>query len=194
MDVAPLSVAERLVSTARGMLEGSVPLLEGIREIDRLRKDAPDSLDPAFHLFIAAVDETDTYPTPENRHRWSTAALERLDREMADYLDEMTPSIRAACQQLIEAFRRDARDSQIERFEGLFGALLKEAAGIFSESERAQVQEFVDANEFGLAFETAIDILLEDNKPSTHEMVALFEQLAALMDYDDDFVDVMLRR
>ena len=59
----------------------------------------------------------------------------------------------------------------------------------FSETERDEVQKFVDVGEYGLAAETAYQIILEERKPVTDQAVAMLRELAAAMGIADS-VDV----
>ena len=50
--------------------------------------------------------------------------------------------------------------------------------------EKAEVQHFIDVGEYGLAFETAIDILREKGQKPSEDVVAILGELADAMSLD----------
>ncbi len=56
--------------------------------------------------------------------------------------------------------------------------MLKET---FSASEIAEVREFIDAGEYGLALETTVDIFVEERKVAPQEIAVMIENLANAM-------------
>jgi hypothetical protein len=64
--------------------------------------------------------------------------------------------------------------------ESLFSELLAAALEL-SESERDEVQRYVDHSEYGLALETAVDILSEEKKIPSDDVVSLIQRLARAM-------------
>lgn len=71
----------------------------------------------------------------------------------------------------------------------LLGLLLE----IFTNSERNEVQDFIDAGEYGLALETLVDIVIEENKQIPGESLALVCQLADVMQLDKKVFEEKLR-
>ena len=71
-----------------------------------------------------------------------------------------------------------------QEIEALFSQLLSEDSSSLSESEIAEVREFVDVGEYGLALETRVDIHHEENKAITPSAVALVHRLALTMSVD----------
>lgn len=71
-----------------------------------------------------------------------------------------------------------------DEVELLLSKLLETAASILSESECAEVQDFIDAGEYGLALKTAVAIFAEEKKIPSADVVALIERLADLMSLD----------
>ena len=65
--------------------------------------------------------------------------------------------------------------------ESLFSQLLPALNGVFSVSEIAEVSEFVDVGEYGLALDTAVDIFVEEGKVAGDEVIALVRLLATAM-------------
>lgn len=73
--------------------------------------------------------------------------------------------------------------SNFDEIEALLSRLLMAAAPVLSETERAEVQRFIDVGEYGLALETAAAIYSEE-KIATAEVVELIGRLAAEMSMD----------
>jgi hypothetical protein len=71
----------------------------------------------------------------------------------------------------------------------LFCEFLEAAKTTLSESERTEVQYFVNVNEFGFALQTAIGIYLEEGKSPDQLTLSVLRQLAALMDAEQDIRD-----
>ena len=68
-----------------------------------------------------------------------------------------------------------------EEIELLFSQLLTDTSSVLSDSERAEVQRFIDVGEYGLALETTADIHAEEKKALSADQVALIERLAEAM-------------
>ncbi len=68
--------------------------------------------------------------------------------------------------------------------EKLLLRLLNLLLGVFNGSEATEVQDFIDAGEYGLALETLVDIVIEDNKQISHESFLLIHELADVMQLD----------
>ncbi|MVF14713.1 MafI family immunity protein [Ketobacter sp. MCCC 1A13808] len=71
----------------------------------------------------------------------------------------------------------------------LLGLLLE----IFTNSERNEVQDFIDAGEYELALDTLVDIVIEENKQIPGEYLALVCELAELMQLDKKVFEEKLR-
>ncbi len=55
---------------------------------------------------------------------------------------------------------------------------------MLSDTERAEVQRFIDVGEYGLALETAVAIYCEEKKTPTAEVVDLIKRSAEIMAMD----------
>lgn len=64
---------------------------------------------------------------------------------------------------------------------------------IFTDSEKVEVQDFIDAGEYGLALETVVDIVIEENKQIPGESMALVCELADVMQLDKKVFEEKLR-
>lgn len=71
----------------------------------------------------------------------------------------------------------------------LLGLLLE----IFTDSEKGEVQDFIDAGEYGLALEALVDIVIEENKQIPGESFALVCELADVMQLDKKVFEEKLR-
>lgn len=67
----------------------------------------------------------------------------------------------------------------------LLDALLVELNSVFTTAEIAEVQHFIDVNEFGLALETACDIVREEHRPITPAIASRIDQIGRLMGVSD---------
>jgi len=71
----------------------------------------------------------------------------------------------------------------------LLGLLL----AVFTESEKSEVQEFIDVGEYGLALETLVDIVYEEDKQISSEALRLVQELAEVMQMDANTLEAKLR-
>jgi len=71
--------------------------------------------------------------------------------------------------------------SNFDEIESLLSLLLVASMPVLSDSERAEVQRFINVDEYGLALETAVDIYCEEKKVASDETVHLVERLAVMM-------------
>lgn len=78
--------------------------------------------------------------------------------------------------------------------ESLFSDFLIASKGDLSDSEREEVQSFLDVGEYGLALETAVDIYVEEKRIPLTVIVLLFERLAISMSMKPDLVLARLRK
>ena len=101
------SEASRLAAAlADRMLAGTENLIAGARELQRLgRWIVPDTrVDKDFVVLLAFDSETDHLPVDEERKNWDPAALQRKDREIAEYEKKWSQRVRAACSSIISRF------------------------------------------------------------------------------------------
>jgi hypothetical protein len=90
-----------MLEIARGMLDGSVDLIEGCRNLTAFHADASLPQSAAFDVLCGIESETDDYPIGEVRKSYSSELLERLDRDVAKYIDDARPAVLDACRQII---------------------------------------------------------------------------------------------
>ncbi len=65
---------------------------------------------------------------------------------------------------------------------------------VFIESERKEVHDFIDVGEYGLALETLVDIVDEENKKVPGEVLLLVKELAIAMQIDYEALSKKLGR
>ena len=71
--------------------------------------------------------------------------------------------------------------------------LLTSLLGVFSDSEKDEVKGFIDAGEYGLALETFVDVVVEEQKQIRSESLALVLESADAMQMDREAIDDKLR-
>ena len=64
--------------------------------------------------------------------------------------------------------------------------LLDASSEVFSDSERTEVQAFIDVGEYGLALETVACIYVEENKQPSHKVISLIEKLTNKMSMESE--------
>lgn len=69
--------------------------------------------------------------------------------------------------------------------ENLLLDLLNLVARIFSKNEIQEVQDFIDVGEYGLALETFVDIICEEQKQTSKNTLDLIYKLARIMAIDE---------
>lgn len=76
--------------------------------------------------------------------------------------------------------------------EELLLRLLSLLSGKLNDYEKGEVQGFVDAGEYGLALETLVDIVIEENKQIPGESLVLLCELADVMQMDKKVLEERL--
>ncbi len=85
-------------------------------------------------------------------------------------------------------------DIDFQGIEDSFSQLMNFLVGVFSQSEIQEVQDFIDAGEYGLALETLVDIVNEEDKKISNEIVASILQLVDKMLMDREALLEKLQR
>jgi hypothetical protein len=95
---------ENTLQALHAMQVGTISLLEGCRLLARLlpRLDPSVSTHSAALTIFGVESETDAFPSDAQRQHWDEAALQRLDKEMADYFATVRESLLEACRLLSE--------------------------------------------------------------------------------------------
>lgn len=58
----------------------------------------------------------------------------------------------------------------------------------FTTEELNEITEFIDHSEYGLALDTIVDIITEDNKEISHDTFNIIVKLSNLMDLETDII------
>lgn len=78
--------------------------------------------------------------------------------------------------------------------ERLLLKLLNSVDQVFNQQERAEVQEFINVGEYGLALDTLIDIIVEENKQISENSVKIIKEIAAIMLMDESLLQEKLEK
>lgn len=74
--------------------------------------------------------------------------------------------------------------ANFDQVEAQLSELLMNLCGVLSIAEQAEVRSFIDVGEYGLALETAVDILVEEKKDFPEDVLELIAALASAMSMD----------
>jgi hypothetical protein len=83
-------------------------------------------------------------------------------------------------------------DDHFRLIDSMLSELLISLTPVFSPAEQAEVQQFADASEYGLALETLCGILTEEHKVVDARVKEQVRKLQALMGLDSPMVDALL--
>lgn len=72
------------------------------------------------------------------------------------------------------------------KLERLLSGLITSVSGVFSQEEIEEVQSLIDVGEYGVALETFVDVVVEENKGITKSCLVLIEEAAAMMEMDPE--------
>jgi hypothetical protein len=95
------SARQTALEVARGMLDGTISLIEGCRSLVRLRTDAQIPPSEAFDVFISVESDTDDCPVGSLRAEYAPELLVRLDAKISRILTKDSPVIIEACREII---------------------------------------------------------------------------------------------
>ncbi|AOR61155.1 MafI family immunity protein [Pectobacterium parmentieri] len=71
--------------------------------------------------------------------------------------------------------------------------LINSLGGVFSLNELIEIKDFIDYGEYGLALETAIDVVIEERKLISSESFNIMIKLSHLMTMDKDVISSRLK-
>ena|SRR5688572_25703770 len=95
-----------MISIARGILNGAIGVVEGAREIARLRFGSTTSYDPDVMVFVGIDSESDHFPIGDVRNHWSEDALRVKDEELRSYETHVTERAFQACESFISRYAK----------------------------------------------------------------------------------------
>ncbi len=96
---------DKIVSIANKMLNNNINLVDGCRQISRLRFNSDNPNDDVFNIFVLVSSDTEDVPLDENvRKNFGSDYLKEKEAELNSYLDEMKGRILEDCRKVIEKF------------------------------------------------------------------------------------------
>jgi hypothetical protein len=102
---ATSSPQQRVVEVASAMLRGEIGVIEGSRQLCRLRFSCSSlDHDPDFIPFVGIDSDTDHLPVGEDRRHWAADALARKDIEIQDAEAFYRNHAIAGCERLLARF------------------------------------------------------------------------------------------
>lgn len=94
-----------VVETAYGLAGGSIPFMEGVRQLHLLRfKAAKLDHDPDFMVFVVMASESDHLPPQAIRGQCAPDWLERCDNDTRERGTMYRQHVRSACEQHLLRF------------------------------------------------------------------------------------------
>ena len=94
----------RAVEVASRILEGSIGLTEGIRNLLLFQKEMGRAKDPEFLFFAGIASETDDFPVGDARKNWNEIALKQKDADLKEYEDRIRPTVLDACRRFVQKY------------------------------------------------------------------------------------------
>ena len=99
----------KVVAICEAMLREEIGIIAGSRKLKSLgfelvKFELVDDRDEDFSMFVAIDSETDHLPVDIERQNWSSEALERKDKEIAEYEASAKEDALTTCKKLIKRF------------------------------------------------------------------------------------------
>jgi hypothetical protein len=94
----------KIVAICEAILKEEIGIIAGSRWLKSLGYELCGDHDEDFLTFVAIDSETDHLPVDLERRNWSVDALERKDKEIAEYEASARDDALVACKVLIERF------------------------------------------------------------------------------------------
>ena len=102
---------EEILQICRGLLDDSIPVIDGCRRLTSLRNEIDAGQSAAFDTFIAVDSETDHLPFGEVRARCTLEWLEKADAEIAASERFYREPVRKAADALLRTLSKQAGKS-----------------------------------------------------------------------------------
>ena len=93
-----------VVGIARGVLNGSVGIVEGSRMLLTIQRAAGAEDDADFLFFVGVNSQTDHLPVGDLRRHWSPDALRLKDDELNGFEVQVRARALEVCRKLIERY------------------------------------------------------------------------------------------
>ena len=94
----------KIVAICEAMLREKIGIIAGSRILTGLGFELLNYHDKDFLTFVAIDSETDHLPVDVERQNWSIEALERKDKETANYEADAKEDVLKICKKLIDRF------------------------------------------------------------------------------------------
>ena len=94
-----LSEKKKMVVLAKQIIDGSIDIIDGCRQILALKIYPIEN--PDYRTIVGFESETDEFPIGEVRKQYHKESLEKLDKELNKYINQNKPIILEACRNLI---------------------------------------------------------------------------------------------
>jgi hypothetical protein len=99
-----LRAQSEVVSTARGIVSGTIGIVDGARRLTKLGHALGVDRDPDFTFFVGVDSETDHLPAGEVRRHWAADALRQTDEELRECEAFFRADALRVCQSLIQQY------------------------------------------------------------------------------------------
>jgi hypothetical protein len=101
----------QILATVRGMLSGSINLVDGCDSIALLALQLDSLWGDRLRMFQVIASECDEFPRGSARLEWAADSLAQRDLELARYTDRMRDTVLAACRQIEPLLRAELTGS-----------------------------------------------------------------------------------
>ena len=98
------ALASQCIKTCKGIIDGNVGLVEGVRKLVSLGFKLECENDQPFLSFSGIDSQSDHYPLGEFRETWEADALAREDADRLEFERDFKDAVIADCHELIERF------------------------------------------------------------------------------------------
>ena len=92
---------EQACDVAQRLLDGTMPLIEACRSIQRPLAQLGLREDPEFITFVGIDSEADQYPFGPERRYWNKDVLAKLEEELRGFESHYHPSAEEACRAIL---------------------------------------------------------------------------------------------
>ena len=93
-----------IVAICHGILDSNLGIVEGARELSRLRCEVRSENDSDFTNFVVIHSETDHFPIGNIRKKWSHEDLKTSDAEKSKYEAGVKDSAGSSCRALLKKY------------------------------------------------------------------------------------------
>ncbi len=95
---------QEILDLANSMINGKINLVLGSRLMNNLRFEVDDEENSIFNVFIGVDSDTERFIFGDTRAHYSSEYLQLTDRELAEYLKDMSSYIIDACKRVIDFY------------------------------------------------------------------------------------------